>query len=756
LAGISVPSRHEATVGAEGKGRGWRFQVFNYEQSTNFAVVAALPKAMIGIPTGRAIGAFVVDIDGGADETTGEVFSADQIIAQLEREINAKLPATWTVETPRGGRHLYFTLPIGECSGNRTAIVRRVDVRGEGGYVIAPPSARSDGRGYRWITRDGALAAAPVALLECILRRGKWARDAARAAEGAHPASAPSNKAQRAYALAALENQVRVVEQAGKGRRNQSLNNATLALAHLVAAGLLSEAVVRQLLENAACACGLAKDDGIASVRATINSAMKAGLVQPTDLSKIGQRAARRRTAPFVRPSPTGVNSTPKTDLPDDAPGDIGLDRQLAAFARTDVGNVERYRARYGDVFKFCPAVGWLQWDGKRWSTVGAEAATERAAHATVREIQQEAQAIKGTDADYEVETRQGTKRCSELLASWGMTSEGSRHFGCLTKNARQHLQVEAAKLDADPMKFNVANGTLVFRRTDDGSDYVTLQVHDPADLMTKISPVAFDPLAVCPLYDAFLKKVQPDKDTQLWLHQWAGLCLTGDTGEEKLAIFYGTGANGKSTWLETIAHVAGEYARVCMIETFLEQKQARRGDQATPDLARLAGARFVRTSEPDSSAKLAEPFVKLTTGGDTVTARALHREAFEFRPQFKLTVSGNYKPRIRGTDDGIWRRIHLVPWKVTIAKGERDKHFKEKLLVEASGILNRALDGLRDWMDRGLVDAEEMREAVLEYRAENDALGRFIEACTGVDPAAEASSAQLYGAYRGGLEPMG
>jgi putative DNA primase/helicase len=706
-----------------------------------------LPKAMIGVPTGRAIGAFVIDVDAGIDETTGEVFSADQIIAELEREISAKLPTTWTLETPRGGRHLYFALPAGECPGNRTAIVQRVDVRGDGGYVIAPPSVRPDGRGYRWITKNGELAQAPLPLLDCIFRRGRWARNSEQAA---HPTLAPSNKAQRNYALTALDNQIRNVERAGKGTRNQTLNDAALALAHLVAAGLLSEAVVRQLLENAACACGLAKDDGIASVRATITSGMKAGLAQPTDLSKIGRRVARRRAAPLVRPSRTGPTHTPETYQPDDAPGDIGLDRQLAAYACTDFGNVERYRARYGDVFKFCPAVGWLQWDGKRWSTVGAEAATERAAHTTVRAIQREAQAIRGTDADYEVETKQGTKRCSELLAGWGTTSEGSRHFGCLTKNARQHLQVEAAALDADPMKFNVASGTLVFRKTDDESDYVKLRAHDPGDLLTKISPVLFEPTAECPLYDAFMDKVQPDKGIQRWLHQWAGLCLTGDIGEEKLAIFYGTGANGKSTWLETIAHVAGEYGRVCMIETFLEQKQARRGDQATPDLARLAGARFVRTSEPDSSAKLAEPFVKLTTGGDTVTARALHREAFEFRPQFKLTVSGNYKPRIRGTDDGIWRRVRLVPWKVTIAKEERDKHLKEKLLLEAPGILNRLLDGLRDWMDHGLVDAEEMVEAVVEYRAENDALGRFLDACTEIDSAAEVSSTRLYGAYGG------
>jgi putative DNA primase/helicase len=711
------------------------------------------PKATIGVPTGRAIGAFVIDIDAGTDETTGEVILADQIIAQLEREISASLPATWAVETPRGGRHLYFALPVGECPRNRTGIVSRVDVRGDGGYVIAPPSVRPDGRGYRWITKDREFAQAPLPLLDCIFRRGKWARNAVRAEQGAHPVRLdnPSNKAERNYALAALDNQIRNVERAGKGTRNQTLNDAALALAHLVAAGLLSEAVVRQLLENAACACGLAKEDGIASVRATITSGMKAGLAQPTDLSKIGRRAARRSAAPFIRPSRTGATSSSETDQPDVAPGDSGLDRHLAVFPRTDFGNVERYCARYGDVFKFCPAVGWLQWDGKRWSTVGAEAATERAAHATVRAIQWEAQAIRGMDADYEVETKQGTKRCSELLAGWGVTSEGSRHFGCLTKNARQHLQVEAAALDADPMKFNVANGTLVFRKTDDGSDYVKLQPHNPADLITKISPVVFDPTAECPLYDAFLKKVQPDKNTQRSLHQWAGLCLTGDIGEEKMAIFYGTGANGKTTWLETIAYVAGEYARVCQIETFLEQKNARRGDQATPDLARLAGARFVRTSEPDSGAKLAEPFVKLTTGGDMVTARALHREAFEFRPQFKLTISGNYKPRIRGTDDGIWRRLRLVPWKVTIPKEERDKHFKERLpLVEASGILNRVLDGLRDWMDHGLVDAEEMVEAIAEYRAENDVLGRFLEACTEIDPAADVSSTRLYGAYSG------
>jgi putative DNA primase/helicase len=190
---------------------------------------------------------------------------------------------------------------------------------------------------------------------------------------------------------------------------------------------------------------------------------------------------------------------------------------------------------------------------------------------------------------------------------------------------------------------------------------------------------------------------------------------------------------------------VVGQYAGSSAIETFMEHKFKRRGDQASPDVARLAGVRFLRTSEPESGHRLAEAFVKWITGGDMITARHLNRAEFEFLPQFKLVISGNHKPVIRGVDKGIWRRIRLVPWDITIPEKDRDKTLKTKLLAEASGILNRLLDGLANFLDRGLVVPERVAAATDKYREDSDTLGRFLADCTKPSAGSRVQSSKLF-----------
>ena len=215
--------------------------------------------------------------------------------------------------------------------------------------------------------------------------------------------------------------------------------------------------------------------------------------------------------------------------------------------------------------------------------------------------------------------------------------------------------------------------------------------------------------------------------------HQWGGLSLTGDVSEQKLVFNWGMGRNGKSTLVECWAHIFGDYGQSVPIETFVNEGRARSAGQATPDLAMLKGARFVYTDEPDRGCKLSEGLVKLVTGGDTMKVRELHRPYYSLRPEFKLMMSGNHRPRIQGGDrtHGIWRRVVLVPWRITIPEDRIDKNLPEKLRAEASGILNRLLDGLRDWLDHGLVLPQEVRDATESYRSDSDPLGRFISECT-------------------------
>lgn len=453
-------------------------------------------------------------------------------------------------------------------------------------------------------------------------------------------------------------------------------------------------------------------------------------------------KRAERETRKAPRPA-----SGADRDLP--PPTGSDLDQRLAFFPLTDLGNAERFVERHRGRFLFCPTMGWLAWDGRRWGPDGADGLILRAEHDTARAIQAEADAIRESDRDLRIDVKKdGTVvMLSDKIAAWGRTSEGASRLGAIAKRAAPYLEVAPAALDADPMRINVLNGTLAIATRDDGS-YVVLRPHEPTDLITKLAPVAYDPSAACPAFDAFLARVQPDPTVRRFLDQWSGLSLTGDTGEQKLVFHHGTGRNGKSVYVDAVGHVAGDYAATIPIETFLETGRARRGGEATPDLATLPGVRMLRTSEPEKGAKLAEALIKLATGGEPINARHLNKPFFSFKPCFKLTIQGNYRPKVDGTDEGIWGRLTLVPWGVFIPKPERDRGLGLKLRAEASGILNRLLSGLCDWLDNGLVIPAEVEVATETYRADSDPIGRFLAACTRPLIGARAQSTALHTLY--------
>ena len=231
----------------------------------------------------------------------------------------------------------------------------------------------------------------------------------------------------------------------------------------------------------------------------------------------------------------------------------------------------------------------------------------------------------------------------------------------------------------------------------------------------------------------------------------------TGETSEQCLFIFYGAGANGKSTFLQTMSYVLGDYSMSTPTETLLVK---RRG--AIPnDVARLKGARFVIACEADAEQRLAESLIKQMTGGDTISARFLHQEWFDFEPTHKVFFGTNHKPVIRGTDYAIWRRIRLVPFEITIPEGERDKNLPEKLKAEADGILAWAVQGCQVWQQQGLGVPEEVKAATDSYREEMDILGEFLKDRCRLSLESKVSSKDLYESYSAwcldnGQEPVG
>jgi putative DNA primase/helicase len=299
-------------------------------------------------------------------------------------------------------------------------------------------------------------------------------------------------------------------------------------------------------------------------------------------------------------------------------------------------------------------------------------------------------------------------------------------------------MPVLPEQLDTDPWLLNVRNGTLDLRTG-------TLRAHRREDLITKVAPVEYDPMATCPTWEAFLARIMGGNDAPItFLQRAVGYALTGTTTEQVLFFLYGTGANGKSTFLETIRAVLGPFAMQADFTTFLHQKYER----VRNDIARLQGARVVASVEAEIGQRLSESIIKQLTGQDRISARFLYQEYFEFTPQFKLFLAANHKPSIWGTDEAIWRRIQLIPFTVTIPAAERDGGLPSRLQTELPGILNWALAGCLDWQRQGLGTPQEVVLATAGYRKEMDIVGGFLDDCCEHAPAAQTSTQRLYDVY--------
>jgi putative DNA primase/helicase len=324
--------------------------------------------------------------------------------------------------------------------------------------------------------------------------------------------------------------------------------------------------------------------------------------------------------------------------------------------------------------------------------------------------------------------------------------------------------------MDQPHWLLNCANGTLDLKTG-------TLRPHRREDLLTKCLALAYDPEATCPTWERFLWHVmggsvaQDDPDESAAVHQAryeaderarrligflqraVGYSLTGDTSEHCFFLLYGTGRNGKGTFVETVQAMLGPYGKTAEMSTFL----ARQTETVRNDLADLHGARFVSASEADKGKRLAESLVKRLTGGDRIKARFLFQEYFEFLPQMHVWLAVNDKPIIRGTDLAMWERIRLIPFEVFLKPEERDKHLGEKLRAELSGILAWAVKGCLEWQRYdGLKEPAEVTQATNDYRQEMDTLRQFIDECCIRTPQAMVKAGTLYKAYQQWCEDNG
>lgn len=379
----------------------------------------------------------------------------------------------------------------------------------------------------------------------------------------------------------------------------------------------------------------------------------------------------------------------------------------MTAYHLTDAGNAQTFRDQHGANLRWVPEWGtWLRFEETRWRRLPAEEMIPLAIQ-TARTFY-----ARAADPDVDPETARG-------LAQHARASESRGKLEAMVAIARGLLVERADRFDSDPFMLNVANGTLDLRIPADD-----FRPHRREDMLTKISPVVFDPDAPCPQWSAFLARVLPDPALRSWVQRFAGYCLTGDVREQVLAFFHGRGANGKSTLLEVLMHVLGDYAKAGAPDLLL----AKTGEAHPTEQADLQGARLVVCQETEAGRQWAERTVKALTGGDTIKARWMRCDFFEFRPSHKLVVSANHRPKVRGQDHAIWRRIKLAPFDVTIPQAERDPDLVARLRAEGSGILTWAVAGCLDWQRSGLGEPGAVAEATAAYRADQDHLGHFLE----------------------------
>ena len=598
------------------------------------------PDANIGIACNSQSGPIVLDIDGPS------------AVAFLE---GLDIPATREATSGRKTkRHLYFDpsldsdqisrliKPFRDEHGAKIAL----DILGDGGYVVAPPSKHPEtGRHYAWVSKR-SLAPFPHELIKLLQH----------------------NKKVRHTAAPELPTII------GEGERDQLLTSLAGTMRRR---GADPEAI-------------------LAALRSMNDTRVRPPL-SDKDLRRIAKSIGAKEPAV--------------------------LDEHL-----TDLGNARRFINQHVESVRAVMSMRrpWYVWDDRRW-TPDATGDVERRAKTTVRRIYSEA-------------SRMADEEQRDALLKHAAKSESAPRVRAMLELAatEPELMTTLEMMDSNPWLLNVKNGTVDLKTG-------TLRAHRRKDLITQLAPVEFDDTARAPRWDQFLNEVM-NGDTELvrFLQLAVGYSLTGDIREECLFFLYGQGSNGKSTFLEILRSLFGEYSKQSDFNTFL----ASRGDGPRNDIARMHGARLVTASEADSEKGFDGKTIKLLTGGDTIVARKLYEEHREFKPQHKLWLAANHKPIVKEQTEGFWRRMRIIPFTVNFDTKTRDKQLARRLTQELPGILNWAIAGCAAWRKHGLIEPVAVRKATRTYRDENDILGEFIQQSCILDVDGWSSTPVLYRSF--------
>jgi putative DNA primase/helicase len=396
-------------------------------------------------------------------------------------------------------------------------------------------------------------------------------------------------------------------------------------------------------------------------------------------------------------------------------------------YELNDTGNAHRFADKYGEKIKYnYDNKVFMIWDGNKW-VPDVQQTVRNMVEIVIQEMKQDAL----TEEDQLLQKAK-IKNVQHAFSTRGKDA--------MLREAMHLYSIPCSNNDFDNNKkmINTLGGII------DLSKGVVMQ-HSKDFMVSKIAPFSISTKEP-KLWLKFLNEIfNGDQDLIRFVQKAIGYTLTGSIKEQCMFICYGDGANGKSVFLDVISTMLGDYASNAQVETLLYRKNQGGG---TSDLARLKGARMVTTSEPNEGSKFNEGLIKQLTGGDKITARFLYGKEFEFRPEFKLWLATNYKPVIRGTDQGIWRRIRLIPFEMHLPKDKQDKDMTSKLLKEIPEILNWAMQGCKLWLKEGLESPETIENATQDYRNEMDLITTFIDQNCQEVPNWETSVGEVYNEY--------
>ncbi|NPV50685.1 MAG: hypothetical protein HPY60_05750 [Candidatus Methanofastidiosum sp.] len=582
------------------------------------------PEANIGIITGEINDLVVVDVDG------------EQGKRSLEILYNKEMPLTAVTKSTRG-KHYYFKNT--DRWGSHIGIYPDIDIRGEGGLIVAPPSIHPSGKEYRWINHilETEIAEMPNELVEAFKEKLR---------------SKPN----------IFEGKIK------QGERNKALTSISGSLRNI---GLDPE-----------------------HVRATLLAINQVRMQEP---------------------------------LPEKEVSKITTDFQKSFFTLSDMGNAERMVKYYGETIRYCSPLGrWYIWNGERW---------EEDSIKKIKLIAMEVARFIFSEASMEPYLENQRK-----LSNWALTSQMEPRLNAMVNATMAMVPITPDDLDKDLFLLNVRNGTINLKTMEFD------ETHSKDSYITKIVDVVYDSEAKCPLWENFLHEIfEGDMELISYIQELVGYSLTGDTSEQILIFLYGGGQNGKSTFMNVLKGLLDDYAKQTDFSTFTVRKN---DSGPRNDLARLKGSRLVSTIEIEEGKQLAESLVKQVTGEDTIKARFLYSEDFEFLPNFKVWLVANNKPIIKGGDYAIWRRIRLIPFNVKIPEEKKDKELGKKLKAELPGILNWALEGCRRWQSEGLKTPKSVELATKEYEEEMDPIKEFLEDICTTETLGKTKTGELYQIY--------